>query len=115
MENKKTDSPKSVDAKTKPMDKLMETIREKPDEKVGVFQDKGGGDKKGGIDKDRRVEIKPPPPVLNYPLPCPFCGSDLIRVLTGYQFYRYYCNDCEAHSKACPDPESALKGWNRRV
>jgi len=51
----------------------------------------------------------------NFPLPCPFCGSDKIRILSGYQFYRYYCNDCEAHSKAAPEPEQALKGWNRRV
>lgn len=46
--------------------------------------------------------------------PCPFCGSDKIR-LTNWGLYRCWCVNCLAKAADEISEKEAIKAWNRRA
>ena len=60
--------------------------------------------------------------MMRKPLPCPFCGSHLIRVVERKPehipvppLYRVQCEKCGASSASSDEPMTAVEYWNRRV
>ena len=45
--------------------------------------------------------------------PCPFCGSNDVKVVSGMNFVA--CYECESDSGVYDSKEEAVKAWNRRV
>ena len=63
---------------------------------------------------------KPPEPKITLK-PCPFCGTDDLRLVDNYngglrKMYHVECNRCHARSQQSFDsPNGAIQSWNRRV
>lgn len=47
-------------------------------------------------------------------LPCPFCGSDSLRIQLFHQCYQVCCNECASRSGAYLRQNDAVYAWNRR-
>lgn len=46
--------------------------------------------------------------------PCPFCGSDNVRMDTDYGVYFVLCVNCQTEGPDDPDKSTAIKLWNGR-
>ena len=47
--------------------------------------------------------------------PCPFCGSDNIKIHIGYSHSYIRCEDCIVSTRRYKSIQDAIDGWNRRV
>lgn len=47
--------------------------------------------------------------------PCPFCGSDKIRVISNGVSYHVNCDQCECRTTRYRKKDKAIEVWNRRA